>query len=272
MPRACRPSDGYTHHMQPWEFVGLIVGIVGIGVGIVAWLWPDPTNRRRKPVSRLEWLVISNQTLLHVPGGVSVKVSIDGRSVDQAYVTVLRVANTGTETFRSADWEAPMIVSLPGSSVISARQVAARPERFRVPSPTITGDRIEFAPFLINPGDLFDVQIVSEGPVPAPQLDVRIPGLLQARRLRRPVYPPGNGVDGALDGGNKVFYSLFGALFLALIAFMLFGPIQSASGVPLTFEGRLPQAGAIAGLFGAYVVFLRWATTRNRRWRPVERF
>lgn len=258
--------------MDFWAITGLMIGAVGAVFTFFAWLWPDPINRRRKPVFRLEYVMVSNQALLHVPSGVSVKVSVDGRAVSQAYATVLRVVNTGTEPFRTADWEAPMVVSLPKSSVISVRQIAARPERLRIPSPTLKGDRIEFAPFLINPGDLFDIQIISEGVVPTPQLDVRMPGLLQARRRGRPVYPPGNGVDGALDRSNTVFYTIFGGLLLAFIAFTLLGPMQSSSGVPAPFESRLPLAGVLTGLFGAYVVLLRVTTTRNRRWRPVERF
>lgn len=258
--------------MDSLAIAGLIIGAVGVIVSVLAWVWPDPINSRRKPVSRLEYVTVRNNALLHVLNGVSVKVSIEGRSVEQAYVTVIRVVNTGTVSFRSMDWEAPMTVSLPGSSVISARQVAARPDRFRVPSPKIIGDKIELAPFLINPGDLFDLQIVTEGGTPSPHLDVRIPGLDQARRRRGPVYAPGNGVDGTLETGNKVFTLIFGLLLLGLAALALFGPMVSESGAATTLQNRLPLAGFAMGAFGAYAVFLRWSIRRSRRWRPAERF
>lgn len=246
----------------------VVLGVIFAGLGLVT---PFLANIRRPLRKRLEYVITRNQGLLNVPRGVSVEITVEGRTVEQAYVTVLRFANSGTEDFPARDWESPLAVRLEGSSVLSAEQIAARPAGWRVDAPVIRGDLVEIAPFLFNAGDLFELQIISDGATPDPKVTARILGVRQISR-RPPVYNLGNGVDGALDASNKIVYSAFALIWIALIALVSFGPMVTTSGDPLPFTGRLPLIAFAVGIFGLYFAFLRWATVRNRRWRPAERF
>jgi hypothetical protein len=140
-----------------------------------------------------------------------------------------------------------------------------------VPSPVLRSNSVEIAPFLLNSGDLFDLQIISTGADPTPRVGARIAGVKEVRARRR-VYNPGNGPDGALDRSNKVFYTIFGVFILALLALYALAPMENESGTPVAFEQRLPMILVTVGIFGLYIAFLRWATIRNRRWRPAARF
>lgn len=249
------------------ELVG-ILGVVLAGMGVVLAA-TGPIRRRSS--KRLEYVITQNQRLLDVPRGVSVEFSVEGRRVEQAFVTVLRVANTGTQDFLSRQWEAPLTVRLPGCSVISAQQIAARPSDFRVSSAALTGDSVELGPFLFNSGDLFELQIVSEGAIPNPQVSARLPGLTQVTR-RKAVYNLGNGPDGELIRENKIVYSGFGLVWTALTVLVALGPFGETAGAATSYWSRVPLLSLLVGGLFLYLGFLRWATVRNRRWRPSARF
>lgn len=244
-----------------------ILGVIFAGAGLIT---PFLANIRRPARKSLEYVITRNQHLLNVPHGVSVTVSVEGRRVAQAFVTVLRIANTGAENFPARSWETPLMVRLVGSSVISAHQIAARPEGLRVGGMSMKGDTVEVLPFLFNSGDLFELQIVSEGAVPDSRVSVRIPGLRHVPR-RQPIYNLGNGLDGALDLSNKIVYSIFFAMLPGMVAFSAFGPLTLSSGEPIPSTTRTSLVLVTVGMLGLYVAFLRWATVRNRRWRPNER-
>ncbi|SEB81186.1 hypothetical protein [Microbacterium hydrocarbonoxydans] len=245
--------------------------VLGLIFAAMSCITPFLANIRRPKKRSVDFVIQGTQTLFHVPRGVNVTVTVDSHSVEQASVTILRVANLGTEDILRTEWDGPLVIDLGASMVISARQIAARPSTLRIPAPVLRSSSIEISPFLLNSEDLFDLQIVSAGPEPTPRVSARIAGVREVRR-RRPVYNLGNGIDGALDRGNKIVYMAFTGLFLALIALVAFAPMESKSGSPVLFEQRLPTVFVFVGLLGLYFAFLRWATVRNQRWRPSSRF
>lgn len=244
--------------MDFWVIFAAICALASVVIAIAAWLWPAP----RKAVARLEYVVLSNQSLFAVPEGVSVHVSVEGRPVTQAYATVIRVANSGTVNFKTADWEGAMKIQL-GGQVISAKQIAARPKDLRLGPLRVDGRHVQITPFLFNAGDLFDVQVISEGPRAMPSASVRMVGLAQARR-RKAVYNLGNGVDGELVRENKVVYWFFGIIFALGVATAFIGPLLAG----VTPYSVSPLGWLAVSVLALYLGFLRWATVRNRRWRP----
>jgi hypothetical protein len=245
-----------------------VIGVILSALGVILAATGPVRKRVRK---RLEYVVVQNQRLLNVPRGVSVEFAVEGRRVDQAFVTVLRIANTGTENFPSRDWETPLVVRLEGCSVISAQQIAARPLGWRVGKPIVRGDSVKIPAFLFNAGDLFELQIVSEGATPNPHVSARLPGLTQVSR-RQAVYNLGNGPDGALVRENKIVYWAFGAFWLALTVFVALAPVMFPPDPPTSYWNQVPLLSLVVGVLVLYLGFLRWATVRNQRWRPAERF
>ena len=219
---------------------------------------------RRVPLTRVESLVVQSRRLLTIPDEATVEVTIDGRKVQGASITIVRLTNTGKTALSSDSWESPLEIELPNGELISARQIAARPTGLRVSIEALP-DRARIAPFLFNPGDIFDIQLVCENLTTDPVAHARIKDVKGIKRRRRAVYNPGNGPDGMLDTSSKVVYfAIFPAMFLFLGMVFLFAP--SEPGVKL-IGGAL-----VAGLLILQFTFLRWAVRRSRRWRPEERF
>ena len=218
---------------------------------------------RRVPQTRIESLIVQSRKLLTIPDEATVEVTIDGRKVRDASITVVRLTNTGKTALSSDSWESPLEIELPHGGLISARQIAARPIGFRV-SIEVLPDRVRIAPFLFNPGDVFDVQLVCENLTTLPVAHARIKDVKGIKRRRHAVYNPGNGPDGMLDTSNKIFYfAIFPAIFLLLGLMFLFAPSEPSV--------KLFGGASVACLLILEFTFLRWAVRRSRRWRPEER-
>jgi hypothetical protein len=244
-----------SHFVSEWILVWISLG----ALALTAF-----AEFRRAPLIRLEYVVITHQPLLSVPTEATVAAIVEGRTVTGATITVLRIANSGRATLPATDWESSLEIDVPSGTLISARQVAAKPVGFR-PKISLAGDKVEVAPFLFNPGDIFDIQLICEEMSTLPVLHARIKGVKSISR-RRPVYNPGNGPEGELDRSNKIaYFVVFPVLWMVLVSILVVGSVrgEGAQLLPLSWFAFVMAV--------SYAVFLRLAVKNNRRWRPEER-
>lgn len=220
---------------------------------------------RRIPPTRLESLVVTHNRLLNVPDRATVQVVVDGRSVQQASMLVMRITNTGKTAITTDMWDSPMEVQLASGTLISARQIAARPYGLRV-AIAMRSDRVVIQPFLFNPGDIIDIQIICERMLHFPEVHARIRNVKSIRRRKAPVYNPGNGLDGAMVKSNKIMYFVVFPLWIGLLLPL----ILTVEDLSLT--GRIAAIAIYVAVNVLLYTFLHWAVRRSRRWRPTERF
>lgn len=244
--------------------VGVLLSVFGVVLGATG-----PIRRRQR--KRIEFVVTRSGPLLTVPPGVSVSFVVEGKAVEQAHLSLIRFSNTGTESFPTSAWEAPLLIELKGSRILSARQVAATPYGMRVGSIDIRSGSVAVQPFLFNPGDVFEVQIVSTGAIPVVNVATRLPGLARIAH-RRSIYRIGTGPEGELGREGRITFTAFGIMFVGLIAMASLAPIVSRQGEALTALERAPLVVVAVGIFIAYLGFIRWATRLSARWRPAERY
>lgn len=253
-PARVTPKILYVNEAPVWLSYLPIAALALVLVGEV----------RRVPPTRVEAVIVRYSRLLNIPDGMSVAVTIDGRPVRNASIVVMRITNTGKTPLPAASWESSLDIELSSGSLISARQVAARPAGLRVDI-TALKNKARIQPLLLNAGDVFDVQLVCEDMLSFPAAHARITNVAGIKMRRHTVYNPGNGPDGALITSNKVFYFGIFPAFFVLIAFLgVFAPAEP--GVP-----SLAVSASIT-LLVLYFGFLRLAVRRSQRWRPVERF
>ena len=250
--------------------VAVLPGFCPVSEWILVWIalgtlaLAASAEYRRVPLARVEYVVVTHQPLLTVPTDAAVTVIVEGRTVTEATITVLRVSNSGKSALAATDWESALEIDVPSGSLMSARQIAAKPIGFR-PKIALVGDKVQVAPFLFNPGDIFDIQLICEQMSALPVPHARIKGVKGISR-RRAVYNPGNGPDGRLDKSNKiVYFAVFPALWIVLASVVVVNIFlgDGAEVLPLSSFALLMAL--------SYAVFLRLAVKNNRRWRPEER-
>lgn len=219
---------------------------------------------RRVPPTRFEAVIVRSAPLLAIPDGTSVTVTVDGRPVRNASVVVMRCTNTGKTALATQSWESSLEIEMISGSLISARQVAARPQGLRVDI-TVSRDKAQIKPLLVNPGDIFDIQLVCQDLTSRPVPHARITNVTGIKVRRRPVYAPGSGLDGEMITPDKVM--VFVAFPVLLVFIGLLGVLApSEPGVALL------AATSASSMLVLLLGFERLAVRRSRRWRPIERF
>lgn len=131
-----------------WKWLGeeidIILGVAGLVTGFIFW-W---LSRRPKSFG---WQIMSQAPILsrgssHLP----LKVVYDGQDVSNPHMSVVRLGNTGKAELQSGDFDGPVRISFPNSSILQMFISGRSSEEI---NPTISKDSasaISFTPTLLN--------------------------------------------------------------------------------------------------------------------------
>lgn len=184
-----------------WKFVVMLVATIA-GVVVPAWLW-----RADQAVHSVQVAVVS-QTALQ-PEDVSavsgLTIAVDGKKLENPYLTVLEIRNDGTRPISASDFEGPMEIKMLEKIAIARAQVTLTIPKDLQPTIESSKDVLKLAPLLLNPNDSMIVSIVTSGGVPKFTARGRIEGVTEVKLI-----------NSAMD--NKTV-RLFG--FQAVVAFAL---------------------------------------------------
>jgi hypothetical protein len=167
-----------------WEFVGVVVTLVGIAcatlLGVVVYL----LQRRRK---ELGYRVISHTRLVSVEAEVEeeVVISFRGETVRDVHLVMVEVVNSGNQAIVGDDYERALCVDLgAGARVMSVEQVESEPVGIDV-SPVIveSRDKVKARPVLLNPGDSFTLKILASAFAGTACVAGRIVGVKEIKAL-----------------------------------------------------------------------------------------
>lgn len=156
-----------------WQFIGVVVALVALGVTVALYL-------NSRPIRRLRVDVLSNSPLVSVDTGVAKEMQIlyRGRSVQTLSVILLKLANTGNQPIAPSDYSEPIRVSVSSSAAIGEVVVQeTRPGGIGL-SPTVNNlGQVELAPVLLNPGDQAVVKILALNNDTTLKISARIAGV-----------------------------------------------------------------------------------------------
>ena len=241
--------------------MGSVDGWVGVGLTVISIalaIWALP---RQVPKARIQWVLWKASSLIALPEGSLIEVTVDGRRVTNAWLLTIRVSNTGRQSFNVTEWDAPLELIFEGSSQPVSAHVSAVNPRGLKPEVNLSGQIVAVDPALLNSGDMFELQIVGDGPPTVPSVTTRIRNVPKIRRRRAP-YNPGTGPEGEITGADYVVQGLFVCLFVALTV----GLLANASSF------WLQALFILIGMwifFVALVLFLIGAARRRALCRPT---
>lgn len=226
------------------NLIGSVVAVITLAIAVVTFL-------RRPPRKRLQYYLPPPHPFVpDVPAGVVARAAHPSRT------TNVRVANTGRVSLPTDDWDAPLEIRLPGSSIISAVQTGARPVGLEV-SVAVDGDRVRIEPFLFNSSDLVELTIVADRPSKV-RVTARITDIAKVGR-RRYVYPPGTGVDGTFTRGDVIMSFVVFPVMFVLLGTLVFVNADAAT--------QILTIWVFGGISVVYASFLWRAVRRSRVWR-----
>jgi hypothetical protein len=139
-----------------WQFIGCFVGLLGIVIG--AWI------SSRGQVRKLTYEVISQTPLLNFNSDSMnrrVRLLVDGRSVHNAEIVLIKIANTGSTPIKPDDYERPLrVVTGESSEILDVEIVHTNPKNLVVPISAVEDTSLTIGSILLNPKDSFVIQAV----------------------------------------------------------------------------------------------------------------
>jgi hypothetical protein len=157
-------------------WVGWVISTVGLVLGIFYFL----RNRKTKVIS-----YYTQHTPLIVRKNESIPIEIlyDSKPVKNPTVTSIKIRVTGSQEIKSSDFDGNMSIGLPGiASLLLVQVVGTIPERLPVRYNVDSSD-IYLEPLLLNPGDGFHLQVLSDGEPDHVNIEARIAGVSRFKHL-----------------------------------------------------------------------------------------
>lgn len=266
------------------EVLGFAIGIMGVVLAV-----HYGGQARRSTRKTLDYEVVSDQIIVAARTGSSLTVKWNDRTLTNPRLIVLRVMNSGSREILPSDFEKPVTISVPGSTLIEGTVTASaagdysprakddvRRNALGILNPTIdapdsnvTIESLTFSPQLLNPRDWFELQLVVDTPEcddahkdarARPEIDTRFAG--QTR------------LPDMWVRESASWSSFFMAGFPALIFSVFF--LYSLVHAVLNFQEPTNWlATVLSGLMAVLCIWLQFAFFRGRiarRYKAKERF
>jgi len=167
---------------QWWSFMGVVVAIIAILVGVAVAIIVYLMQRQRKELS---YDIISSTPLLSHEEEVKGKlqISFEGKPVEKVQLVLVRIANSGNVPIEAKDYERQINFSFGESAQVLAAEVAeVEPRSLEVP-PNVEGKKVVLPRILMNKGDSFTVKMLVNG-YKGLDVDGRIAGIKEIVNAR----------------------------------------------------------------------------------------
>lgn len=137
-----------------WQFLGVIVGILGVVVTVIIFY----LQKNRK---RLAYQVLTETPLLSVGDEIKgrVKITYDNKDIQNVHLVVIKIENIGNVDIAATDFARPMAVTFPNSEVLSTEVSETFPKTLN-PILHIGRSGVSIEPVLLNKKDYLTIKFV----------------------------------------------------------------------------------------------------------------
>ncbi len=155
-----------------WPLVVVVIVLL-IAMGMSSWI--VQTNL---PGKGLEFRLVDMlpfDSMDHIDGP-KIGLTVDGKKVDNAYLSTLLIKNSGNIPLNQDDYEEPMHIHIENDAQVVQVRYVLLPE-FINTDINFTSESVVITPALLNPGDAIILQVFTEGPEPDLEVDARVAGV-----------------------------------------------------------------------------------------------
>lgn len=166
-----------------WQFVGALLALIAVLFSVYAY----SRQRKRKALS-YDLLTYTKVVTIGEKLRGKVQVLYDGIPVENAYLGIVRVYNSGNVPITPSDLIEPLVLSFGEQTETLGVEILDTEPRDLNPAFDVDAGRIEFAPLLLNPEDSLIVKALVKGTGSQPSISVqsRIVGIHNI--TKRPLY------------------------------------------------------------------------------------
>ena len=162
--------------MQPsldWKFLVIILATLA-GVIVPVWLWQADLQAKSLNVRIVSQTSLEPDISRNVEG---IKISVDNKSIERPYLTVLKLSNDGRRPILATDFEEALEIQVAGDiSIVRAQSTDRQPKDIQ-PKTTFDAKALRLMPLLLNPDDNITFAIVTAGGPPEFSVRSRVAGI-----------------------------------------------------------------------------------------------
>jgi len=165
-----------------WSFYDVIVGIIALLLTLIGGGWA--LYERSKNKKDLRYLPSESTSLIVDRSDISqLTILYNDVKVEDPRITTIECSNNGRFPITPNDFIEPITIS--GEvKVLSAVVAKVNPEGLK-PLVNFTGNQVIIQPLLLNGGDTFSINLLTDGKYTYPKMSARITGVKEIKRIKK---------------------------------------------------------------------------------------
>lgn len=133
-----------------WQFIGALLALLAIAVSFWVYILQKPKKRLLiERVARVPLITLGADA---TPG---LQITMNGRTINQATVILVRVVNIGNTPLPASDFESPITLEFEEKSIVLDARIAETEPKDIPVQVTNTANTLSITKTLLNPGDSF---------------------------------------------------------------------------------------------------------------------
>ncbi len=148
------------------------------------------------PSKELTAILVDSQKLLFTPiKNHELKFLYDNQEVQNPYITKVQIQNTGRVTVRNSDFQIPMSLAFKGvnlKQILSIDITTTNSKHLKnevVNHSKFKDNQLTILSFMLNPGESFDITIISDGEIAKISYDYRLEGISELKFVENEIQP-----------------------------------------------------------------------------------
>lgn len=179
-------ADFYNKYSVTFNIISFFVAIGSICLTL--WIYKQPVTL---PQKELSCITTNSKSLVLMLGNDSnLKLLYGEREVSKPYITSIMIQNTGAYPITNSDFLRPFIVVFGETDEILSVNIGNCSNQY-IKEEIIENSRFEnqqltIDNFFLNPGEMFTVDIISDGDIPLIRFDQRLEGISKLNLVNDP--------------------------------------------------------------------------------------
>ena len=159
-----------------WQIVGIITAVLIMAVTLYI-------QRNHKS---LAFKVLTETSLISIGDELKGKlqVTLDGASVQNAHLVIIRIWNNGNVSIAKSDFEKPMLFSFSEQvNILSAKVIEKTPQSLEPALALVSRNQFSIEPLLLNKQDSFTVKLLIADYLSKLSINARLNGVKDVKRV-----------------------------------------------------------------------------------------
>lgn len=159
-----------------WQLVGIITAVLIMAITLYV-------QRSHKS---LAFKVLTETSLISIGDELKGKlqVTLDGASVQNVHLVIVRIWNNGNVSIAKSDFEKPMLFSFPEQvNILSAKVIEKTPQSLEPTLALVSRNQFSIEPLLLNKQDSFTVKLLVADYLSKLSINARLNGVKDVKRV-----------------------------------------------------------------------------------------